>query len=258
MIDDGRARISRMSTLDELAALETRTWAGDVAPLVDELPLHLPAGHESRATAIACRTLDLVVAAVLLVLLSPVLALIAIGVRIDSHGRSLFLQRRLGRDQRPFVVKKYRTMRSNVGHDEHRAFVEAFIAGDADQNGRGGKRPMYKLTEDDRITSLGRFLRRTSLDELPQLLNVVMGEMSLVGPRPPIAYEVARYPPEAFGRFAVKPGITGLWQVSGRSETSFDEMIALDLEYVRRRSLLFNLKILWRTVFVVLNGRGAA
>jgi lipopolysaccharide/colanic/teichoic acid biosynthesis glycosyltransferase len=237
---------------------ETRTWADDVPALVDEPAVLAPAGEESRATAIACRTLDIVVAAVLLVLLSPVLALIAIGVRVDSRGRSLFLQKRLGRDQRPFVVKKYRTMRSDVGHDEHREFVEAFIAGDADQKGLGGKRPMYKLTEDDRVTSLGRFLRRTSLDELPQLLNVLMGEMSLVGPRPPIAYEVERYPAEAFGRFAVNPGITGLWQVGGRSETSFNEMIALDLEYVRRRSLLLNLQILWRTVFVVLNGRGAA
>jgi lipopolysaccharide/colanic/teichoic acid biosynthesis glycosyltransferase len=150
----------------------------------------------------------------LLVLLAPLLLVIAVAVRLDSPGRALFCQTRLGRSLRPFVVKKYRTMRSDAGHDEHRAYVERLIAGDVECHERD-ERPLYKLAEDDRVTRLGRILRRYSLDELPQLLNVLTGEMSLVGPRPPIAYEVDRYPAEAFGRFAVKPGITGLWQAAG-------------------------------------------
>jgi lipopolysaccharide/colanic/teichoic acid biosynthesis glycosyltransferase len=121
-----------------------------------------------------------------------------------------------------------------------------------------GARPMSKLEEDDRVTRVGSFLRRTSIDELPQLWNVAMGEMSLVGPRPPIGYEVDNYPPEAFRRFAVKPGVTGLWQVRGRSLLSFREMIALDSEYVDRRSAALNLKILILTLPTVIHGKGAA
>jgi lipopolysaccharide/colanic/teichoic acid biosynthesis glycosyltransferase len=123
---------------------------------------------------------------------------------------------------------------------------------------RGAARPMTKLTEDDRVTRVGSFLRRSSIDELPQLWNVLNGQMSLVGPRPPIGYEVEKYPSWAFRRFAVKPGITGLWQVRGRSLLTFEEMIALDTEYVERRSLSLNLKILVLTLPTVLHGKGAA
>jgi lipopolysaccharide/colanic/teichoic acid biosynthesis glycosyltransferase len=208
--------------------------------------------RRSRATEFGCRALDLAIASSLLVLLAPLLLLIALVIRLDSRGPALFRQRRLGRDLRPFVVNKFRTMHVDMRDDEHRAFVQRLIAGDAERH-----RELFKLAGDQRVTRAGRFLRRSSLDELPQLLNVVLGQMSLVGPRPPLDYEVEKYPAHAFGRFAVRPGITGWWQVCGRSQLSFDEMIALDLEYAARRSLWFNVRILARTLPVVLLGRGA-
>jgi lipopolysaccharide/colanic/teichoic acid biosynthesis glycosyltransferase len=207
----------------------------------------------SWANAIACRTLDIAVAAVALVLLSPLLLLIALWIRLDSSGPALFRQERRGRDTSPFTVNKFRTMRVNAPNDEHVAYVQSLIAGDADRKDR-----LFKLVADDRVTRAGRILRKTSIDELPQLINVLLGNMSLVGPRPCLDYELVKYPPHAFARFAVKPGITGLWQVSGRSQLSFDEMIALDIEYARRPSFWFNVRILLRTLPVVLLGSGAA
>jgi lipopolysaccharide/colanic/teichoic acid biosynthesis glycosyltransferase len=212
----------------------------------------------SRSTAIGCRVLDVVVALLLLLLLLPLLLVIAIAIQLDSPGWAIFRQQRFGRGLKPFTVNKFRTMRAGVDHETHRAFVRDLIAG-SEEAARTGQPGLFKLgSTDDRITRLGAFLRRTSLDELPQLWNVVRGDMSLVGPRPPVAYEVEQYPAHAFGRFAVKPGLTGLWQVGGRSETTFDEMIRLDLEYARRRSLWLNLRIMARTVPVVLRGKGAA
>jgi lipopolysaccharide/colanic/teichoic acid biosynthesis glycosyltransferase len=206
------------------------------------------------ATEVAIRLLDLFGAAVGLVLLSPLFLIVAVVVRIDSPGRAIFRQRRLGRDLEPFSVTKFRTMSEGADPGAHRSHVERMIAGSE----REGTRPMTKLQEDARVTRVGSFLRRTSIDELPQLWNVLRGEMSLVGPRPPIQYEVDRYPAEAFRRFAVKPGVTGLWQVRGRSLLSFKEMIALDAEYVETRSLGLNLKILLLTLPTVLHGKGAA
>jgi len=202
----------------------------------------------------AIRALDLLGALLLLVMLSPLLILVAATVRLDSPGPAIFRQRRVGRRMKPFSVAKFRTMREGVPSDAHRAHVEKMIGGGE----RDGSRPMTKLEEDNRVTRVGGFLRRTSLDELPQLWNVVRGEMSLVGPRPPIQYEVDKYPAEAFRRFAVRPGVTGLWQVSGRSLLSFREMVELDAEYVERRSLPLNLKILLLTLPTVLHGKGAA
>ena len=210
----------------------------------------------ARLTACACRALDLVVSGALLVLLLPVFAIIALAIRVDSPGRVIFRQRRVGRGQEPFTLNKFRTMHEGVGHENHRAFVLRLIAGEETDQGTG--RPFFKMAEDERVTRVGRFLRKSSLDELPQLWNVLRGEMSLVGPRPPIGYEVEHYPAHWFGRFAVKPGVTGLWQVSGRSELTLEEMIALDLAYARNQSLWLNLRILLRTVPVVLHGRGAA
>jgi lipopolysaccharide/colanic/teichoic acid biosynthesis glycosyltransferase len=221
-------------------------------PMVQPQDVALVRACESRATAIACRALDLVLASLLLVLLSPCLLVLAIVIRLDSRGPALFRQERLGRDLRPFVVNKFRTMHVDTSNDEHRAFVQQLIAGDAERH-----QDLFKLAGDERVTRAGRLLRKSSLDELPQLLNVIAGDMSLVGPRPPLDYEVERYPEHAFGRFAVKPGITGWWQVCGRSQLSFDEMIELDLEYAGRRSLWFNVRILARTLPVVLLGRGA-
>jgi len=227
-------------------------------PAISTREIALAPHRERRWTAISCRALDIVGAGIGLILLAPVMAGAAIAVRLDSRGRALFRQTRLGYGLQPFVVNKFRTMHTGVGHDEHRAFVQRLIAGDAERHQRDNNEALFKIAFDTRVTRIGRFLRRTSIDELPQLFNVLSGEMSLVGPRPPLDYEVEHYPDAAFGRFAVKPGITGLWQVSGRSELCFDEMIELDLEYVRGRSLWTNVKILCRTVIVVFSRKGAA
>jgi len=223
-----------------------------------DLPAVMPADGARRRTPtdVWCRLLDITVAAVVLVLVSPVLLLIATVVRFESPGPALYRQRRVGRSGRSFTVNKFRTMRQGASHDAHRRFVQSLIAGEEPPETAG--KPRFKLASDDRITRVGRLLRRSSLDELPQLWNVVRGEMSLVGPRPPIAYEVERYPAHWFARFEVKPGITGLWQVSGRCELTLEEMIALDIEYVRRRSLRLNLSILIRTIPAVVSLRGAS
>jgi lipopolysaccharide/colanic/teichoic acid biosynthesis glycosyltransferase len=207
-----------------------------------------------RVSDIAIRALDAIGAAVLLLLLSPLLAITALAIRFDSAGPVIFWQRRLGRDLKPFNVAKFRTMSDGAATETHRVHVERMIR---EGHGDGKTRPMQKLHSDPRVTRVGSFLRKTSIDELPQLWNVLVGEMSLVGPRPPIQYEVDEYPARAYRRFAVRPGITGLWQVSGRSLTTFSEMIDLDTEYVQRRSLLLNLKILLLTLPTVLHGKGA-
>ncbi len=218
----------------------------------------------------SCRALDIVGSAVLLVVLSPLLIVIGLAVRLDTPGPALFRQERIGRGRRPFMVNKFRSMRVGVADDRHREFVLGLINGEqpnhsdanptetcasATESGEADR--YYKMIADPRVTRTGRILRRSSLDELPQLWNVLRGDMSLVGPRPPIPYEVEHYPPDWFGRFAVKPGITGLWQVSGRSRVTLDEMVRLDIEYARRRTLWLNLWILARTIPAVLGATGA-
>jgi lipopolysaccharide/colanic/teichoic acid biosynthesis glycosyltransferase len=212
--------------------------------------------ERSWLSAVAMRALDVVGAGALLVVLSPLLVVVAAAVRLDSAGPAIFRQRRLGRNLRPFSVAKFRTMRVGAAADTHRSHVEQMIR-DKAEDGDGVELPMAKLERDPRITRVGAFLRRTSLDELPQLWNVLVGDMSLVGPRPPIQYEVDRYPARAFRRFAVRPGLTGLWQVRGRSLLTFNQMIDLDIEYVERRSLLLNLQILLLTLPTVIHGKGA-
>jgi lipopolysaccharide/colanic/teichoic acid biosynthesis glycosyltransferase len=218
-----------------------------------DVPAEVGVATNSRFAEAAIRLLDLACASVLLVLLSPLLLLIAIVVKLDSRGPAIYRQRRLGKNLKPFSVAKFRTMQEGAASDAHRSHVEQMIADDAKRDSR----PMSKLQEDARVTRSGTHLRRTSIDELPQLWNVLKGEMSLVGPRPPLQYEVDRYPAAAFRRFAVRPGITGLWQVSGRSLLTFGQMIELDAEYVERRSLLLNLKILLFTLPTVIHGKGA-
>jgi lipopolysaccharide/colanic/teichoic acid biosynthesis glycosyltransferase len=195
-----------------------------------------------------CRALDLVVSALMLILLAPLMAALALAIAIDSRGPVLFRQRRVGRAQAPFMVTKFRTMHHGADHDVHRDYVLALIETAA---------PAPKLSGDMRITRLGRMLRRTSLDELPQLWNVLRGDMSLVGPRPPIPYEVSSYPAHWLARFDVKPGITGVWQVSGRSQVSLEEMIEMDIDYARRRSVWLNLWTLVCTLPALLTMRGA-
>ncbi len=219
-----------------------------------ERPVILPA-PTARISDVAIRVLDLLGACVLLLILSPLLLVVAVAIKLDSRGPVIFWQRRVGRDLAPFRVAKFRTMDNGAPSDAHRAYVERMIREKEPDDGK--RKPMLKLEKDPRITRVGAFLRRTSLDELPQLINVVLGEMSLVGPRPPIQYEVDNYPARAFRRFAVRPGITGLWQVRGRSLTTFAEMIELDIEYVERRSFALNVEILVLTVPTVIHGKGA-
>ena len=169
---------------------------------------------ESRYSAAACRALDVAVSAVLLLVLVPVFLIVAVAIRLDSSGRVLYRQRRVGRNQEPFTVNKFRTMHSGVGHETHREFVIGLIAArelaPGETHAQRDESNFFKMANDTRVTRVGRFLRKSSLDELPQLWNVLRGDMSLVGPRPPIPYEVEHYPLHWFDRFAVKPGMTGL------------------------------------------------
>jgi lipopolysaccharide/colanic/teichoic acid biosynthesis glycosyltransferase len=200
------------------------------------------------------RLLDIIVAGTMLLALAPLLIMVALAIRIDTRGSSLFRQRRVGRGRREFTMLKFRTMRSDADATRHREYVQALIGDDrTPERGR-----LYKLSVDDRVTRVGRVLRSWSLDELPQLLNVLRGQMALVGPRPVISYEVEMYPEDYLGRFDVKPGLTGLWQVSGRNERTYEEMVLFDLEYARERSLLGDLRILIKTVPVVLGRQGVA
>ncbi len=198
------------------------------------------------------RSLDVVITLVLLVLMLPTLLIIAGLVRLSSPGPVLFRQRRIGRDGEAFTLLKFRTMYENSNSAVHESYVRSLIAGTAEAVG-----DTFKLQRDVRVTRVGRVLRRLSLDELPQLLNVLAGNMSLVGPRPPLPYEVAVYSRRARRRLEVTPGLTGLWQVSGRSNLDFQQMIDLDLAYIERWSMWMDLQILARTPLIVFTGRGA-
>ena len=203
------------------------------------------------------RGLDVVGSLTLLVMLSPLLLLIAALVKLSSHGPVFFRQVRIGQMMTPFTMLKFRTMYSGTDHRVHHEFVRSFIKASG-QVHEPGKNGFFKLTNDSRVTPVGRLLRKTSLDELPQLWNVLRGDMSLVGPRPPLPYEFEQYEPWHRRRvLEAKPGITGLWQVDGRSRTTFDEMVRLDLRYARTRSLWTDIKILLATPAAVISGKGA-
>lgn len=202
------------------------------------------------------RISDIVIASFTLALLSPFWLLIALLIKFDSKGPVFYAQERVGMDGRIFVVYKFRTMRVDSDSEVHREYQRKFIAGHAEANVGDAKRPAYKLRNDPRITHVGRVLRRFSLDEVPQLFNVLLGDMTVVGPRPPIPYEVEAYELRHRKRLDMKPGLTGLWQVSGRNRLPFEEMVKLDLFYIENWSLLFDLKIILRTVMVMLRGDG--
>ena len=204
------------------------------------------------------RLLDLLGALTGLVLFSPLMLIIALAVKFTSPGPIIFQQTRLGKRGNPFFFYKFRSMAAGNDDRVHREYVCKLINGENDQINQGEKdRPLYKLKNDCRITKVGRIIRKLSIDELPQLFNVLKGEMSLVGPRPPIPYEVEKYKSWHLRRILeVKPGITGLWQVEGRSKTSFDEMVRLDIRYVQNCSLWLDIKILFRTVREVLMPKG--
>ena len=212
---------------------------------------------QPRAVNVLRRCFDLTVSLALIVLLSPILVAVALAVRIDSRGPALFRQRRVGHREGEFTLYKFRSMRVDADPRGHQEYVTALIKGE-DGSREGGRENLYKLAVDNRITPVGRWIRRWSLDELPQLFNVVKGDMTLVGPRPAIPYEVSEYPSWYRERFSVKPGLTGYWQVSGRNERTYEEMVRLDIEYAERRTLGLDLLILLKTPWVVLSRKGAA
>jgi lipopolysaccharide/colanic/teichoic acid biosynthesis glycosyltransferase len=195
-----------------------------------------------------------------LLILSPILAAIALAIKLTSKGPVIFEQERLGQFGTKFKCLKFRTMYTDNDPRIHREYVQNFIAGQTKQvtNSNNNEPVVYKLTNDPRVTPVGRFLRKTSLDEFPQFFNVLRGEMSLVGPRPPVFYEFELYDYWHRRRvFELKPGVTGLWQVNGRSRTCFDDMVRLDLRYSQTWSLWLDLKILLATPLAVVAGNGA-
>jgi lipopolysaccharide/colanic/teichoic acid biosynthesis glycosyltransferase len=205
------------------------------------------------------RAMDIVGGAFGLLMFAPLFLIIALAVKLTSKGPVFFRQQRIGQFGTPFVFLKFRSMHLNNDPKIHLDYIRQLISGKAErQPGNGNGQGVYKLTADPRVTRVGAFLRRTSLDELPQFINVLRGEMSLVGPRPPIPYEVDKY--QTWHRRRVleaKPGITGLWQVSGRSRVGFDEMVRLDVRYAMQRSFWLDLKILLLTPRAVILGEGA-
>ena len=209
--------------------------------------LHVDEPELSGARRLIKGVFDRAAALAALVVLLPVLIAIALAVRLTSSGPALFRQTRCGRSGEPFTIYKFRSMRVDA-----EAGLEVLLA----QNERN-EGLLFKIRKDPRITAVGKFLRRYSLDELPQLLNVVRGDMSLIGPRPPLPSEVARYETDVRRRLLVKPGLTGLWQVSGRSDLTWEESVRLDLQYVENWCLTLDFMILWKTAFAVVRGRGA-
>ena len=199
------------------------------------------------------RLFDVVAGAVLLVIATPIALAIAIAIRVSSPGPVLFRQERIGLNGARFTVLKFRTMRNGVSHQAHEEFVSAMIAATPRI---AEEKAVYKLQNDPRTTRVGRWLRRTSLDEVPQLINVLAGEMSIVGPRPPLEYEVAKYEPWQIERLSVRPGITGLWQVSGRNRLSYRQMCEIDIRYARTWTFAGDVKIALRTPWAMWFDRG--
>jgi lipopolysaccharide/colanic/teichoic acid biosynthesis glycosyltransferase len=222
---------------------------------------------------LAKRVVDVVAVSLSMVFLLPLITFIALLIKWDSPGPAIFRQERVtarrnvrnGRvywEEKNFTIYKFRTMRVDAKSTLHRQFIEAYIAGDDQrmaelQSAQHAEDAKYKLVQDPRVTRIGSFLRKTSLDELPQLWNVLMGNMSLVGPRPPIPYEVDLYLPHHHERLRTVPGLTGWWQVKGRSATSFEEMVRMDVEYIRQQSVWLDIKIIIMTLTAVVDGKGA-
>jgi lipopolysaccharide/colanic/teichoic acid biosynthesis glycosyltransferase len=201
---------------------------------------------------------DRLFAGILIIALSPILGLIAIAIMLDSPGTPLFSQERVGKDGRKFFIYKFRTMFKNNDDSKYKAFLMKYVkesaAGFLDENGQD----IYELASDPRVTRVGRLLRKTNLDELPQLINVIKGEMSFIGPRPDITFTVNMYNVHQYKRLSVKPGISGLWQVCGqRKNITFHDMIKFDLYYIKKTSLILDTKILFLTARTILKGHGS-
>jgi lipopolysaccharide/colanic/teichoic acid biosynthesis glycosyltransferase len=241
-----------------MAGQQTWQWTSRIALVADRT--------ESNFYFVGKRCLDVIVGGVLLILLLPLILLIAVLIKLDSPGPILFTQERVGAKRqwlgrqaiwiiRNFTMYKFRSMVQNADSSVHEAYIRDFVEGRAHPTAENGGK--FKLTNDPRVTRIGRLLRKFSLDELPQLLNVLKGEMSLVGPRPVPPYEVACYGNSHQKRLAALPGITGFWQVKGRCQVPFEEMIRMDVEYIQNASLWLDLKILCLTIPAVLSRRGA-
>jgi lipopolysaccharide/colanic/teichoic acid biosynthesis glycosyltransferase len=201
----------------------------------------------------AKRVLDVTLTLLLLPFLAPIMLMVGLLIRLDSPGPIFYKQQRIGRDGASFLFFKFRSMYVNNDESTHRAAIQQYMQG---QQISGNEANPFKLAKDDRITRIGRFIRKTSLDELPQFLNVLRGEMSLVGPRPGVAYEVEKYDARDHLRLAGKPGLTGIWQVYGRSRVTFKEMVEMDITYLQTQSLRQDLKLIFLTVPVMLLARG--
>jgi lipopolysaccharide/colanic/teichoic acid biosynthesis glycosyltransferase len=223
--------------------------------------------RDRSAFYLAKRLLDIVISVTALIILAPVMLVIAVLIRLDSPGPAIFAQPRVGGrrwsyrgyaywQQFEFKCLKFRTMMAGADPAAHRKFIKAMIQGKVDANDNGG--PKFKLEHDPRITRVGRVLRKLSLDELPQLFNVLRGEMSLVGPRPDLPYIVEMYKPGWHERFAATSGITGYWQTHGRANVTFQQMVEMDIHYVHHQSLWLDIQTLILTIPAVLTGRGAA
>ena len=204
------------------------------------------------------RILDVIAACIGLLVAAPFAAVVAVLIKLSGPGPVLFKQTRVGKDGKKFTFYKFRSMREGCDDTQHRRYIKLFIEGREEELKKlqDGKK-LYKLTGDDRVTLIGRFLRRTSLDELPQLINVLRGEMSMVGPRPHLAYEVELYKDWHRRRLEGMPGITGWWQIHGRSRVPFDEAVRMDIWYLERQSLILDLRIMCRTITKATVGRGA-
>jgi len=240
--------------LDRHRAATYAPEAGLDCPLVGAAAM-----ETSRAKAVAKRAVDIFGSLVGLAIFSPVMLVTAVAVKMSSPGPIIFKQTRVGEKGVPFAFYKFRSMRTNADDRIHREYVASLIQGKHEQIDQGGdSKPLYKIKADPRVTAVGRIIRKTSLDELPQFFNVLKGDMSLVGPRPPLPYEVEQYQSWHLRRVLdVKPGITGLWQVEGRSRTSFDDMVRLDLRYSSKWSLVMDFSIMLRTFKSVVQSSGA-
>jgi lipopolysaccharide/colanic/teichoic acid biosynthesis glycosyltransferase len=253
--------IARRFGESALAALSMRLYGHGVEPGPDRaafppvdllLDTLVPQRAQPGCDAVK-RGLDIFGSLMLLVLFAPLLLAVFAAVKWTSPGPALFRQVRIGRRGEPFTMLKFRTMHVNAGHGIHQDYMAQFIKSSGHQPRTGNE--VFKLTNDPRITPPGRFIRKTSLDELPQFWNVLRGDMSLVGPRPPLPFEVEQYQPWHRRRvLEAKPGLTGPWQVHGRSRTTFDEMVRLDLRYARTHSLWTDIKILAATPRAMLKG----
>lgn len=200
--------------------------------------------NNPRYPEVAKRTLDVILAVILLAVFSPIMLIILVILSVTTRGKPIYKQVRVGKGGRRFVLYKFRTMVQNAEQ------IQSLVRNELDG-------PVFKNRRDPRVTRFGRLLRKLSLDELPQLINVLKGDMSIVGPRPPVPREVSQYTPYQMRRLAVKPGLTGLWQISGRADLPFERWVELDLDYIRRSSLWFDLCIILRTPWAMLSGRGA-